>query len=91
MYKRQAKKYHTLLLANIPAIASENRDVAKRFVTLIDILYENNVKLVCNAAVPPEELYANKAGVPEFARAVSRLNEMQSVSYLSREHGNKVG
>ncbi len=90
-YLALAKKYHTLLLANIPAIASENRDVAKRFVTLIDILYENNVKLVCNAAVPPEELYANKAGVPEFARAVSRLNEMQSVSYLSREHGNKVG
>ena len=66
----------------------EHRNEARRFATLIDILYENNVKLVCNAAALPELLYPSGHGATEFKRTASRLNEMQTARYLSRIHHN---
>ena len=54
--------------------------------TLIDALYENNVKLLCSAAAPPDELYEAGDGHFEFQRTVSRLMEMQSEAYLSLGH-----
>ena len=76
-------RYHTVLLSDIPVMAPEQRNEAKRFATLIDILYEHKVKLVCNAATAPEGLYPAGKGAREFARTVSRLNEMQTAQYLS--------
>ena len=61
--------------------------VRGRFVTLIAALYENKVKLICSADVPPERLYINGKGAFEFKRLVSRLKEMQSVDYLALAHG----
>jgi cell division protein ZapE len=85
-YLAIAWRYHTLILVGIPRLGPEKRNEAKRFVTLIDALYENNVKLLCSAAASPEELYVEGHGSFEFARTVSRLKEMQSHDYLVKGH-----
>ncbi len=85
-YLAIAWRYHTVFVVAIPQMNNEMRNEAKRFVTLIDTLYDNNVKLFCSAAVPPEELYPEGDGSFEFARTASRLVEMQSEDYLARGH-----
>ncbi len=85
-YLELAKLCHTLLLQNIPRMSAEDRNEAKRFVTLIDALYEHKVKLLCSAEVLPEQLYPAGDGAFEFARTASRLIEMQSASYLALAH-----
>ena len=83
-YLAVAGRYHTLLLYDIPTMGPENRNEAKRFVTLIDALYENGVNLVCSAAASPSELYTKGDGAFEFERTASRLMEMQSEEYLGK-------
>ncbi|HEY7608686.1 MAG TPA: cell division protein ZapE [Alphaproteobacteria bacterium] len=78
-----ANAFHTVILADIPRLAPERRDTVKRFATLIDVLYERKIKLVCSAAVPPHEIYPAGDHAFEFRRTASRLVEMQSVEYLS--------
>ncbi len=78
--------YHTLVLADVPALGPEKRNEAARFVTLIDALYEHKVKLVCSAAVAPDALYPKGDGSAAFERTVSRLYEMQSDAYLVAPH-----
>ena len=85
-YLEIAARYHTLLLSDIPVMTLEQRDKATRFAILIDILYEHNVKLVCSAAADPKALCPFGNDAFEFNRTVSRLSEMQTVSYLSRPH-----
>ncbi|WP_029005523.1 cell division protein ZapE [Azorhizobium doebereinerae] len=88
-YLRLARTFHTIVVENIPALNPERRNEAKRFITLIDALYDNNVKLVASAATDPEGLYGGADGTEafEFARTVSRLHEMRSEEYLSQPHG----
>jgi cell division protein ZapE len=78
-----AGAFHTVILAEIPRLQPERRDTVKRFATLVDILYERKIKLVCSAAVPPQDIYPAGEHAQEFRRTVSRLMEMQSVEYLS--------
>ncbi len=85
-YLALAWKYHTIIMVGIPKLGPEKRNEAKRFVTFIDALYENNVKFLCCAEVPPEALYAEGHGHFEFQRTVSRLIEMQSKEYLAKGH-----
>jgi len=85
-YLALAWKYHTVIMVGIPKLGPENRNEAKRFVTFIDALYENNVKFLCCAAVEPADLYAEGNGHFEFQRTVSRLMEMQSKEYLAKGH-----
>jgi cell division protein ZapE len=85
-YLEIAAIFHTLLLQEIPLLSPEKRNEAKRFVTLIDALYEHRVKLICTAAAPPEHLYPVGDGSFEFERTASRLLEMQSERYLAFEH-----
>jgi cell division protein ZapE len=73
-------------MAEIPKLTPDKRNEAKRFVTLIDALYEHKVKLICTAEVPAQELYTEGDGAFEFKRTVSRLIEMQSESYLQSRH-----
>jgi cell division protein ZapE len=65
-------------LEDIPTLSRSNFNEAKRFVTLIDALYEAKVRLICSAAAKPDRLYLEGEGVFEFARTASRLQEMQS-------------
>ena len=81
-----ARCFHTLVLKEIPKLGPEKRNEAKRFVTLIDALYEAKVNLICSAEAPPEELYTEGDGAFEFERTVSRLMEMQSEDYLAAPH-----
>lgn len=85
-YLELAREFSTVLIGNIPQMSKEFRNEAKRFVTLIDVLYEHNVKLICTAETSPEQLYKDGDGSFEFERTVSRLMEMQSENYLSKGH-----
>lgn len=73
-----AEAVKVLLLDGIPALSRNNFNEAKRFVTLIDALYEAKVRLICSAAAKPEMLYLEGEGTFEFERTASRLREMQS-------------
>ncbi len=87
-YLAIAHCYHTVILVGIPRMGPENRNEAARFVTLIDALYEANVKLLVAAAASPEELYEAGDGRFEFERTISRLMEMQSAEYMALGHGD---
>lgn len=73
---------HTVILQGIPRLKREDRNEAKRFVTLIDALYDHRVKLIATAETAPNEIYEAGDGTFEFGRTVSRLMEMQSEAYL---------
>ncbi|MGR9108661.1 MAG: cell division protein ZapE [Gammaproteobacteria bacterium] len=85
-YLELACDFSTVILQNIPRLTPEKRDEAKRFVTLIDALYEHRVKLICTAEVPPDQLYPDGQGAFEFERTVSRLHEMQTERYWRIAH-----
>ena len=88
-YLRIAREYHTVILDRIPVLTFERRNAAKRFIILIDTLYDMNVKLIASAAAEPEALYRADQGfeAQEFKRTASRLIEMRSQAYLARPHG----
>lgn len=77
-YLALAEAARMLVLENIPQLSRSNFNEAKRFVTLIDALYEAKVRLICTAAAAPEYLYVEGEGTFEFERTASRLREMQS-------------
>ena len=85
-YLALATHYNTLLIDGIPRLSPDNFDEARRFVTLIDALYEHRVKLYASAAAPPDELYRSGEGAAIFERTASRLEEMQSEAYLALPH-----
>ena len=88
-YLTLADAFHTLILDGIPKLGPNNRDQSKRFVTLIDALYDYKTNFICSAETIPSELYTEGDGVFEFERTVSRLIEMQSPEYISLPHGSK--
>jgi cell division protein ZapE len=90
-YLRLARDYHTIMIDRIPVMDYPERNAAKRFITLIDTLYDNGVKLMASAAADPLSLYLAGEGneANEFKRTSSRLIEMGSESYLGRPHGHK--
>ena len=88
-YLRLAHDYHTIMIDRIPAMDAADRNAAKRFIALIDTLYDNAVKLMASADADPMSLYSATDGTEamEFQRTVSRLIEMGSESYLALPHG----
>jgi cell division protein ZapE len=88
-YLRLARAYHTIVIDHIPQLDQDRRNEAKRFITLIDELYDKGVKLVASAQAELEQLYLGTEGAEafEWARTVSRLHEMRSDEYLARPHG----
>jgi cell division protein ZapE len=90
-YLRLARDYHTIMIDRIPVMDYGERNAAKRFITLIDTLYDNGVKLMASAEADPMSLYLANEGVEanEFKRTSSRLIEMGSESYLGLPHGHK--
>jgi cell division protein ZapE len=90
-YLRLARDYHTIIVDRIPVMDYSERNTAKRFITLIDTLYDNAVKLLASAEADPVSLYLASEGneANEFKRTSSRLIEMISESYLALPHGRK--
>jgi len=90
-YLRLARDYHTIMIDRIPVMDYAERNAAKRFITLIDTLYDNGVKLMASAEADPLSLYVATEGneANEFKRTSSRLIEMSSESYLARPHGRR--
>ena len=84
-YLEIAETFHTLIVEGVPKMGPELRNEAKRFVTLVDALYETRTNLIMSADAPPEKLYEDGTGAFEFERTVSRLVEMQGVDYLGAQ------
>ncbi|CAN7361738.1 cell division protein ZapE [Brevundimonas sp. LjRoot202] len=84
-YLAIAGRFHTLFVEDVPVLGPANHHEARRFVTLIDALYEAGTRLVALAEAPPEALYRKGVGAFEFERTVSRLNEMGGAAWLARE------
>jgi len=91
-YLRIAREFHTLILEGIPVMDYSQRNEAKRFIALIDTLYDNAVKLVASASAEPTALYLAGEGyeASEFKRTASRLIEMRSAEYLALPHGHHL-
>jgi cell division protein ZapE len=85
-YLALARRFHTVILEGIPRLSGDNRNEARRFMTLIDALYEHHCNLVASAEALPESLYPAGDGSFEFQRTVSRLQEMQSKDYIAKPH-----
>jgi len=85
-YLALATHFHCLVLDGIPCLGPENVDAARRFIVLVDALYEHRVKLVASADAWPDQLYRRGEGAGMFARTASRLAEMQSQEYLALPH-----
>jgi cell division protein ZapE len=81
-----ATHFHTVIVGDIPRLTPEQRNEARRFMTLIDALYEHKTNLICAAADVPDKLYAAGDGARDFRRTASRLIEMESIAYLARPH-----
>ena len=88
-YLRIAHEFHTIILDHIPVMDHAQRNEAKRFIILIDTLYDHAVKLVASAQAQPDRLYLATDGyeAQEFKRTASRLIEMRSQAYLGLPHG----
>jgi cell division protein ZapE len=82
-YLTIARTFHTLILEGIPVLAREKRNEARRFINLIDTLYDNQVGLIASAAAEPAALYVAGDGAQLFERTVSRLMEMRTEGYLA--------
>jgi cell division protein ZapE len=80
-YLAVASAVRVLILEDIPTLSASNYNEAKRFVTLVDALYEGRVRLICSAADEPERLYVEGAGSFEFERTASRLREMMGAGW----------
>ncbi|UHQ20460.1 cell division protein ZapE [Lysobacter sp. KIS68-7] len=85
-YIELARECHTLLLGGIPHFTPLKDDAARRFVNLVDELYDRHVNLVCTADATPMQLYSGERLLGAFERTASRLIEMQSADYLALEH-----
>ena len=92
-YLKIAHEFHTIVLDRIPVMDFARRNEAKRFIILIDTLYDHAVKLLASAEAQPDELYSGTEGYEalEFKRTASRLIEMRSQSYLGLPHGPRQG
>jgi cell division protein ZapE len=92
-YLKIAHEFHTIIVDHIPVMDYAQRNEAKRFIILIDTLYDNAVKVLASAETQPDELYVATEGYEanEFKRTASRLIEMRSQTYLGLPHGQRQG
>jgi cell division protein ZapE len=85
-YIEIAREFQSVFVSDVPLLDTDHEDEARRFVALVDELYDRNVNLVVSAAAAPAQLYHGARVRALFERTASRLTEMQSEQYLAREH-----
>jgi cell division protein ZapE len=85
-YLAVATRYHTLILDGVPRLSPDNYDKARRFIILVDTLYDHRVKLLASAEAMPDQLYQRGENAKMFERTASRLDEMQSADWLDLSH-----
>jgi cell division protein ZapE len=94
-YVDLAQRFHTVLLSGVPRMTAQYADAARRFTWLVDVFYDDRVKLFVGAEAPPDELFTDggeaKTAAAEFARAASRLTEMQTAEYLQQQRRRDSG
>jgi len=90
-YVDLARRFHTVMLSGVPRLSVKQSDAARRFTWLVDVFYDDRVKLVVSAATVPEEIFIEGEQSAEFQRTVSRLHEMQSAEYLKSERRRASG
>ena len=90
-YLEIASRFHTLILSDVPAMTAAMSSEARRFIWLIDVLYDHRIKLLLSADVGIAELYREGSQRMEFQRAMSRLNEMQSLAYMEAGRRHVAG
>ncbi len=87
-YLKIARTFHTIIIDNIPKFDEIDSSAIKRFILMIDVFYDNNIKIAASFACPLENLIADSENKFEFARTISRLYEMNSEKYLSKKRQN---
>jgi cell division protein ZapE len=90
-YVDLARRFHTVMLSGVPKLSAKQSDAARRFTWLVDVFYDDRVKLIVSAAAVPEEIFTEGEQAAEFQRTVSRLHEMQSAEYLKSERRRASG
>jgi cell division protein ZapE len=85
-YIEIAREYQSVIVSDVPVFDGQHENEARRFIALVDELYDRNVNLIVSAAAPPTALYRGEKLGFQFERTASRLIEMQSREYLAREH-----
>lgn len=85
-YLAIAERFHTVVLDGVPRLSPDNFDKARRFIVLVDTLYDHRVKLYASAEAMPDQLYMRGENAQMFERTASRLEEMRSQDYLESEH-----
>lgn len=89
-YLHVAHAFHTVIIDAIPVLEPSRRDLARRFITLIDALYDNRICLIASAEAEPDALYPKGDGAEMFQRTASRLTEMRSEAYLAGHSGGRA-
>ncbi len=90
-YVDLTRRFHTIMVSNIPEMGPRQAAESRRFTWLIDVLYDARVKMIMSAAVPADQLYTAGVLVNEFARTVSRIEEMQTLDYLAQPRVEQHG
>ncbi len=85
-YLELARRFHTIFISDIPQMSANEAAEIQRFIWLVDIFYDNRVKLVTSSAATPDKICVDEEKAREFTRTASRLIEMQSQSYLELQH-----
>ncbi len=89
-YLHIAHAFHTVLIDDIPILTPDRRDIARRFINLVDAFYDNRICLIASAAAEPSALYPKGDGADLFQRTASRLTEMRSEAYLAGHSGGRA-
>ena len=83
-YLAIAHQFHTVIIDDIPVLTPARRDHARRFINLVDTLYDTGTCLIASAEAEPHDLYVRGDGADLFSRTASRLTEMRSEAYVER-------